>query len=221
MSECKYPRQAPYGKDAHLRMSLRCRKVVVNLGGVRHSLQMLANVCKGSSDQICCPLLPKAKHHRGSNIKGVALSVEMACASSRDYISAKLENVQTISREAPCYPSCKKLQIIYIVIISDLGPPYGYRRLKILQSRVWLKEEYHTLMYLKDQRYYAFYMLVRHTTGHREYSSIMGLGNAGLVIVLYAEVMQKDGLTFLRQQLWLLRWLVGLLSTNPPYHCPR
>ena len=62
--------------------------MVMDLSGVRHSVQALAHCGQGPSDEVGGALLAHAKHHGGAHIKGVALSVVVPRAAARYDIPA-------------------------------------------------------------------------------------------------------------------------------------
>ena len=62
--------------------------MVMDLGGVWHSVQALAHGSQGPGDEVGGALLAHAKHHGGAHVKGVALPVVVSRAAARYDIPA-------------------------------------------------------------------------------------------------------------------------------------
>ena len=77
-----------YGPEGYLGMCGRGGQVVVDLGGVRHGVQLLPNCRQRARDQVGRSLPPQPEHHGGAHVKGVALPVEVPRAAARDDVPA-------------------------------------------------------------------------------------------------------------------------------------
>ena len=75
-------------RENNLGVRGRGGQVVVDLGGVRHGVQLLADRRQRARDQVRRALLAKPEHHGGAHVKGVALPVKMPRAAARDDVPA-------------------------------------------------------------------------------------------------------------------------------------